>query len=269
VMSANRLAGGTENLLAHPTADGTILDLHSGGEDNIFPHHECEIAQSCCAFGIEPGAGRFARHWFHARFLLVEGSKMSKSKGNFYTIRDLLDKGHEHAAIRLELIKTHYRSNANFTEQGLKDSARMVERWRRFASSTGGDTARSAVPRERARVELADALHDDLNIAGAIAAVNTLVSAVAEPGAEDVAIMREFDSVLGVLELDRAAATVSDIGVFAGVEPSPEVSAKLEERRAARAAKDFKKSDAIRDELAKMGYAIKDVAGGKVEVRRA
>ncbi|MEC9373789.1 MAG: hypothetical protein VYC34_08095, partial [Planctomycetota bacterium] len=106
---------------------GDVIDLHSGGEDNIFPHHECEVAQSCAATG-EP---RFARHWIHVRHLFVEGEKMSKSKGNFFTVRQLIDKGFDPAAIRLELIKTHYRSNANFTEQGLKDSARMVERWRR------------------------------------------------------------------------------------------------------------------------------------------
>jgi cysteinyl-tRNA synthetase len=105
------------------------LDLHTGGEDNIFPHHECEIAQSRCAWDTE----RFARQWAHVRHLMVEGEKMSKSKGNFYTIRDLIAKGFDPAAIRLELIKTHYRSNANFTSQGLQDSERRVGRWRKCA----------------------------------------------------------------------------------------------------------------------------------------
>src|SRR5262249_35908561 len=113
-----------------------IIDLHSGGEDNIFPHHECEIAQSACAFNASH-TGSYAGMWFHPRFLFVEGAKMSKSKGNFFTARDLFAKGHEAAAVRLELIRTHYRSNANFTEQGLKDSQRMVDRWRRFVSGTG------------------------------------------------------------------------------------------------------------------------------------
>ncbi len=110
---------------------GATIDLHSGGEDNIFPHHECEIAQSRCA----NGSSTFARHWFHVRHLQVEGEKMSKSKGNFYTIRDLVSKGFSPAAIRLELIKTHYRANANFTEQGLIDSERRIKRWRRMAAS--------------------------------------------------------------------------------------------------------------------------------------
>ena len=109
---------------------GDVIDIHSGGEDNIFPHHECEIAQSCCATGRES----FANYWFHTRFLLVDGGKMSKSKGNFYTLRDLVSKGATPAAIRLELIRTHYRSNENFTLQGLKDSQRQIDRWRRLAA---------------------------------------------------------------------------------------------------------------------------------------
>lgn len=272
VMSAGRLLGDGRAL---PTSamstlglpDGQpLIDLHSGGEDNIFPHHECEIAQSCCAFNAEPGKGSFAAMWFHPRFLLVEGTKMSKSKGNFFTARDLFARGIEPAALRLELIKTHYRSNANFTEQGLKDSQRMVDRWRRVAEAGAGGKADPAAP---VMAEFARALQDDLNIAGAIAAINTWVGGLASPTAGDAATMRLLDEVLGVLGLERATATQSDIGVFApGVAPDPKVEELLRRRRDARAAKDFKASDAIRDELARMGYAIKDVAGGKVEVGR-
>ncbi len=111
-----------------PNGD-SLIDLHSGGEDNIFPHHECELAQSCCAFNQSPAQGTFSRLWFHPRFLFVEGAKMSKSKGNFFTARDLFAKGYEPAAVRLELIRTHYRSNADFREQGLKDCQRMLNRW--------------------------------------------------------------------------------------------------------------------------------------------
>ncbi len=251
-----------------------IIDLHSGGEDNIFPHHECEIAQSCCAFNAEPSGATYAKMWFHPRFLLVEGEKMSKSKGNFFTARDLFLKGHEAAAVRLELIKTHYRSNANFTEQGLKDSARMVERWRRVAEegqreeSTGGQAASGTDAAERCRVEFADAMMNDLNIATALGAVNTWVGGIEKPTPDDARLMKEIDAVLGVLDLERAASSESEIGLFIGVDPSPEVEAKLRERRAARASKDFATSDRIRDELAAMGYAIKDAKDGKVEVRR-
>jgi cysteinyl-tRNA synthetase len=249
-----------------------IIDLHSGGEDNIFPHHECEIAQSCCAFNQSPAGAPYAAMWFHPRFLMVEGTKMSKSKGNFFTARDLFAKGIEPAALRLELIKTHYRSNANFTMQGLTDSQRMVDRWRRIAESSKQQSSKPQIQNFDAPVlrDFAQSLHDDLNIAGAIAAVNSWVGSITTPMPEDAAIMRLLDQVLGVLDLERPQAAQSEIGIFLpGTTPDPVVIAKLEDRRAARAAKDFKKSDQIRDELLALGYAIKDVAGGKVEVSRA
>ncbi|MFO0830365.1 MAG: cysteine--tRNA ligase [Phycisphaerales bacterium] len=247
-----------------------LIDLHSGGEDNIFPHHECEIAQSCCAFNQAPGEGSFARMWFHPRFLFVEGAKMSKSKGNFFTARDLFEKGHEPAAVRLELIRTHYRSNADFREQGLKDCQRMVDRWRRVldeGARNAGDG--NAAARETCRREFAQAMDDDLNIAQAIAAVNGWVGALDAPTPADARLMQSLDAVLGVLSLERPRAATTDIGVFVNVAPDPAVEALLAQRRDARARKDFAASDAIRDQLAGMGYAVKDVAGGKVEVRRA
>jgi cysteinyl-tRNA synthetase len=257
--------------LTVPNGDA-LIDVHSGGEDNIFPHHECEIAQSCCAFNAEPALGSYARMWFHPRFLLVEGDKMSKSKGNFFTARDLFEgrnpsgQHYEPAAVRLELMKTHYRSNANFTEQGLKDSQRIVERWRKFAE--GGGSPGTTPEGERARRDFSEAMAEDLNVAAAIAAINTLVGKGA-PGPGDAALLKQFDAVLGVLELERPSGTTSDIGLFApGVAPDAKVIDLLEQRRAARAAKDFKHSDQIRDQIAAMGYAIKDVAGGKVEVTR-
>ncbi|HEX2838402.1 MAG TPA: cysteine--tRNA ligase [Phycisphaerales bacterium] len=247
-----------------------LIDLHSGGEDNIFPHHECEIAQSCCAFNQDPKAGSFARMWFHPRFLFVEGAKMSKSKGNFFTARDLFDKGYEPAAVRLELIRTHYRSNADFREQGLKDCQRMIDRWRRVAdegakSTDEGNTAARAACRH----DFATSLDDDLNIAQAIAAVNAWVGAITTPVAADARLMKQIDDVLGVLSLQRPQSATTEIGLYVNVAPDPAVEALLTQRQAARAKKDFAASDAIRDQLAKMGYAVKDVAGGKVEVRRA
>ncbi|MDX2147133.1 MAG: cysteine--tRNA ligase [Planctomycetota bacterium] len=261
-----------------------LIDLHSGGEDNIFPHHECEIAQTCCAFNAEPRGASFARTWFHPRFLMVEGEKMSKSKGNFYTLRDLIDKGHEPAAIRLQLVKTHYRSNLNFTLQGLKDDSRMLERWRKWIETAGGDARKrgGGVPSlalqadaaaspgaARARDEFIAAMSDDLNVAAAVAAINTMIGECPSPTPADAMILTAMDDVLGVLELEAPKHAQSDIGIFlSGLTPDPAVVAKLEERREARAAKNFKRSDEIRDELAAMGLAIKDVAGGKVEVSR-
>jgi cysteinyl-tRNA synthetase len=249
-----------------------LIDVHSGGEDNIFPHHECEIAQSCAAYNERPGEGTFARLWFHPRFLPVDGEKMSKSKGNFFTARDIFAQGHEPAALRLELIKTHYRSNANFTERGLKDSGRIVERWRRFLAGAEQSPARPGDDERLApvRAAFADAMHEDLNIAGALGAVNRWLGETERPTRADADLLRLLDATLGVLELEAPAAAETDIGLFApGVEPDAAVIEKLHARAEARAAKDFAAADAIRDELAVMGYAIKDVAGGKVEVRRA
>jgi cysteinyl-tRNA synthetase len=275
VMSFARLSGdasaqrGDAGIRESKVAGGeALIDLHSGGEDNIFPHHECEIAQSCCAFNETPQRGTYARMWFHPRFLMVEGQKMSKSKGNFYTPRDLFERGIEPAALRLELIKTHYRSNANFTMQGLADSQRTIERWRRFAQQAAASPGPSRdVP--DARRAFADAMHDDLNVAAAIASINTWMNLTPSPTAADAEFLREVDAVLGVLSLEKPEAAQTEIGVFVGVPRDERVIAKLIERRDARAAKDFKTSDRIRDELQALGYAIKDVAGGKVEVRRA
>ena len=300
VMSLNRLIpGGLDRVLGKPDERCTI-DLHSGGEDNIFPHHECERAQSCAC----TGADSFARHWFHGRFLIVEGEKMSKSKGNFFTARDLFARGHEAAAVRLELIKTHYRVNANFTEQGLKDSARMIERWRKaryevFRRSPGWGTD-TRLTLHYLETGFATCMSDDLNIAGAIGEVNRVVNQSLEqqvqnpgdvltltdqeidaecrlPGGpcsylpidrRPIDLFRHIEPVLGLLSLERAASTQTDIGVFVGVEPSAEVEALLAERRDAKKARDFARADAIRDQLASQGLAIKDVAGGKVEVGR-
>ena len=246
-----------------------LIDLHSGGEDNAFPHHECEIAQSCCAFNQTPAGGVFARSWFHARHLFVEGEKMSKSRGNFFTPRDLFAQGHEPAALRLELIRAHYRTNANFTMQGLADSARMVERWRKIASAT---TPGTTAPKARAQDVLtafADAMHDDLNVAKAIGAVNAWLNTIATPSADDAEAIRLIDQVLGVLERPRLASQGTELAEYApGTEPHPAIEGRLQARKAARAAKDFKASDAIRDELAALGYAIKDTPSGRVEVSR-
>ncbi len=243
---------------------GDVIDLHSGGEDNIFPHHECERAQSCCATGHET----FARHWFHGRFLMVEGKKMSKSAGTFYTARQLFEQGHDPAAVRLELIKGHYRANSDFSIDGLRASAKMVERWRTFVSAAeSGAGDGNATIREAARSEFAAAMQDDLNIARAIGALNSWINDTPSPAPADAALMRTFDATIGVLDLETLESTEFEIGVFLpGVTPSAKVEALLAERAGAKKAKDYARSDAIRDELAGMGYAIKDVAGGKVEV---
>ncbi|MEM1184490.1 MAG: hypothetical protein AAGI53_05760 [Planctomycetota bacterium] len=306
--------GGLRRVLNASNGSEFQVDLHSGGEDNIFPHHECENAQSCALTGSD----RFARHWVHARYLFFEGGKMSKSKGTFYTARQLFEMGHEPAAVRLELIKTHYRANADFGFEGLGVSQRRLASWRTIAKTLALADANETEfslklgsERHGTVSEFADALHDDLNISRALAALDegcnvtsgpysnakmyatfreraldptvrleplaSIAQALEWSRSEDSPVKRArgslhlIDHVLGVIfrpEANPELATTS-IGVFIGVEPDPEVEGMLERRAEARKAKDFATSDAIRDELAAKGLAIKDVAGGQVEVTKA
>jgi cysteinyl-tRNA synthetase len=243
---------------------GDEIDLHSGGEDNIFPHHECEIAQSCCATGLD----HFACFWFHTRFLLVDGDKMSKSKGNFYTLRDLLAKGATPAAVRLELIKTHYRSNSNFTMQGLTDSQRMIERWGRVREQLKEAKAQAspnAGPLAEALPMFVQSLCSDLNIAGAIGVLNEAIGRMSDVSAlntkSELAALDQMNSVLGVLDLEREAST------SAGGLDASMIEAKIAERAAARKNKDFKRGDDIRNELLALGIEIKDSAQGTTWTR--
>jgi len=243
---------------------GAEIDLHSGGEDNVFPHHECEIAQTCCGYGVK----RLARHWFHVRHLFVEGAKMSKSRGNFLTARDLFARGATPAMLRLELIRTHYRANANFTLQGLEDCRRQVERWIRLdaalaaASSAAPDPAAPAGPLERGLGEFVEALCDDLNVAAAVAALNRAAGedrGAACPARERAAL-RRMDSVLSVLDRHEAPAAEADLAA--------RIAPILDARGEARRRKDWKESDRLRDELLAMGVEVKDSAGGTTWSRR-
>lgn len=237
-----------------------VIDIHTGGEDNIFPHHECEIAQSCGATGEDA----FARFWMHSRHLMVEGKKMSKSKGNFFTVRQILsgeftDRRVDPAVLRYEMIKANYRSQINFTKRGLEDSAANVRKLREFAASlepqvselTEVDNAHPAVAR------FIEALADDLNMAGALAAVFEFVNEPAADPAESLAVLRKFDQVLGVLP--AADASGDDDSWAIGK------SAALD---AARADKDYAGADAIRDELQAAGYDVKTSAEGTVATKR-
>jgi cysteinyl-tRNA synthetase len=252
---------------------GDEIDLHSGGEDNIFPHHECEIAQSCCA----SGRPTFARMWFHTRHLQVEGQKMSKSKGNFFTARDLFARGITPAALRLELIRTHYRTNANFTMQGLQDCQRMVDRWDRLhrdlSGSAGGDASglpdesRPPGPLESCFGDFVGALCDDLNVARAIAAVNSALGHRVPRACRhrELRGLLTIDSVLGVLGRNTVTTNPPepDHGFLSRVE------ALVARRTAARAARDWAASDEIRSELTAMGVTIVDGPAGTTWTRAA
>ncbi len=243
-----------------------VIDIHSGGEDNIFPHHECEIAQSCGA----SGQSHFARYWFHTRFLIVEGEKMSKSKGNFFTVGDLVAKGASPAAIRMELIKTHYRSNANFTIQGLKDSQRQIDRWKRIETALE-ESRDEPMPGEgpgplaQALGPFKQSLSKDLNVAGAIGILSEAINRLDKSGRlapggptgnatyeSELMALRQMNSVLGVLELEHQASTeAGDVDVAL-------IESKIAQRIEARTAKDWATADKIRCELLEMNIAIKD-----------
>ena len=238
---------------------GESFDLHCGGVDNIFPHHEDEIAQSEGATG-KP----FARYWMHNAHLIVEGSKMSKSLGNFYTLRDLLAKGYSGREVRYLLVGTHYRNTLNFTFQGL-DAARAalgrLDEFRQRLRDAAGTASAAALPAWAAarRLEFVAQMDHDLNVSGALAAVFELVSdgnrlldaermSAADAAAVD-ALMSEWDRVLGVL-------------TPAEQEAPPDVQERVAARAAAREARAWAEADRIRDELLAMGWTIKDTPQG-------
>ena len=247
---------------------GDTIDIHLGGEDLLFPHHENEIAQSEAATG-QP----FARFWLHVKHLKVDARKMSKSLGNFHTVRELLDEGYDPAAIRWTLLSAHYRSELNFTRDGLDDATASVQRlldFRRRVRECAEAPDDGAGLAERAREHLAAfgrALDGDLNSPRAVAALWTLVREVntvlddagsrISPGAREAVldVLAEMDAVLGVLDLAESSRQV------AGADEE-RVRALVKTREEARAARDFATADRIRDELLAEGIRLEDTAEG-------
>ena len=275
---------------------GPSFDLHAGGEDLIFPHHENEIAQSEALSG-KP----FVRYWFHARFLLVEGQKMSKSLGNFFTIRDLVLRGHKPSSIRWLLTQVPYRNQLNFTFDGLKSAASSVEKLRNFRfrlTSThfpAGTTQPMAQLADETITRMKSALEDDLNTAEAQAAMfdmlrktNTALDA-AEAGQSEVrqddvnpllCALEKFDEIFGVLKDDdqpkmkaildwaRAEGREKEISpelldIAGSAQLADEkVNRKLAEMEAARKTRNFKTSDALRAELTAAGIIVENTKDG-------
>ena len=236
---------------------GTHFDIHTGGEDNIFPHHENEIAQSEAATGTT-----FVNYWLHCRHLLVDNQKMSKSLGNFYTLRDLLDKGFKPKGLRYALLATHYRQPMNFTLEGLHAAENAVQRLLDFLhalSSADGSGFDVAPVLQRTQERFKACLDDDLNISGALGAIFEMVRDVnramaqqqlsAAEAAQVTAAMRRFDTVLGVLE---PAEDTDDA----------QAEALVLERQEARQQRDFARADAIRDQLQELGYTVEDTPQG-------
>jgi len=259
---------------------GETLDIHTGGIDLAFPHHENEIAQSEAATG-KP----FARYWLHAEHLLVEGEKMSKSLGNFFTLRDLFAKGYKPSALRLCLASTPYRRQLNFTFNGLTQATNTIERLRNFADRlnqgkfSAGNQEGMAGRIAKAAEEFDASLSDDLNTARALAAVFDLVrdANIAMDKGEfrqgDIAgiqlFLATFDKVFAVLE-DNDAAKLQALG-FGSMESGPsdaEIERLIADRNAAKKTRDFAAADRIRKELADRGIILEDAKDGSVRWKR-
>jgi cysteinyl-tRNA synthetase len=244
---------------------GESFDIHTGGIDNMFPHHDDEIAQSEGATGK-----KFVNVWLHCAHLVVDGKKMSKSLGNFFTLRDLLGRGFAGREIRYELIRTHYRQPLNFTFNGLESArtalARLDEFRARLEQTAAGAKA-GAVPAWAAEGKrlFTESLLSDLNISEALAAVFDMVrdgnkamnekSVPAAGAAAALAGWDDLDHVLGFLQPPA-------------VEADAAVQALVEQRRDARAARQWKESDRLRDEIAKRGWTVQDTPQGQ-KLRRS
>jgi cysteinyl-tRNA synthetase len=241
------------------------IDIHAGGVDLIFPHHENEIAQSEGATG-KP----FSRFWVHVEYLIVDEQKMSKSLGNTYTIPDVVSRGFRPSAVRYLLLSAHYRKQLNFTWASLGQAEEALRRLTDFLArldtvTRDGSHAGIAARLDEARKAFGDAMQDDLNTAAALGAMFELVRALnsaidsGDLGAGDVPAVRgvfeQFDRVLGVLSLRRAEDEQPPV-------PVDEIERLIEERHAARRRRDFAAADRIRDDLAARGVLLEDFSGG-------
>ena len=237
---------------------GGTVDIHCGGVDNIFPHHEAEIAQCECA-----GSAPFVRYWMHCAHLMVEGGKMAKSAGNFLTLRNLLEKGWSGREVRYVLLSVHYRGALNFTFEGLaaaRTALARLDAWReRLGEIAGGATETEAPPSDTEG--FFTALDDDLNVSGALAVLFETVresNRAMDGGILSAAAARGFLEWLG--RVDSVLAMEPE-GRAEGL--PLEVEALVASRAAARDAKEWKKSDEIRDQIAALGWTVKDTKDGQ------
>ena len=248
---------------------GDNFDIHTGGVDNMFPHHEDEIAQSEAVTGK-----KWVNYWLHCEHLMVNNTKMSKSLGNFFTLRDLLDKGWSGREIRWVLIGAHYRKKLNFTFDALKIARETLGKFEEFfkrlrAVKNSGDGSAVVEALENAKNGFASAMADDLNISMALASLFDLmrnINRIADEnkldaaGAEKVLdAFRDFDRIIGCFEVDNVKTEAAI---------PAEVTALAEARAAARKEKNWAESDRLRDEISKLGYTIKDAPGNVWQLQK-
>ena len=241
---------------------GKTFDIHTGGVDNMFPHHEDEIAQSEAANSV-----KFVNYWMHCEYLIVEGQKMSKSLGNFYTLRDLKKRGFDYSAIRWVLISSHYRRTLNFTLEACEHAKETLKNFNNFfvrlneivlSAKKGVDTTQII---NKYSEKFKHAMSDDLNISEALAAVfslqkeaNILIASgkLGKTGAELLLnTFKKFDTVLAVFEFEKEKEKIP-----------PEIVKIAEKRQEARKNKDFAASDLLRDKLKELGWNIEDTPSG-------
>jgi cysteinyl-tRNA synthetase len=259
---------------------GETLDIHTGGVDLTFPHHENEIAQSEGVTGHP-----FVKYWLHAEHLIIDGEKMSKSLGNFYTLRDLLKKGHKPSTIRYMLASVPYRRQLNFTGESIQQAASSVERLRNFVARIkegkfpAGANPGMAAQAQKAEADFEAGLADDLNTAVALAAIFDLVRDVntaidrcefhQQDAPHVLAAMKKFDAIFAVIE-DNDAAKVRALGFESGAPEmdAAEIDALVAERQRARKERNFKRADEIRQELAERGILLEDTREGGIRWKK-
>jgi cysteinyl-tRNA synthetase len=242
---------------------GPEIDIHCGGVDNIFPHHEAEIAQSECV-----NRKKFVRYWLHNAHLLVEGQKMSKSLGNFFTLRDLLDKGFSGRELRYALLRVNYRLPLNFTFDGLREARQSllrIDEWIRRLQDIAGNAAPNSQFAPAKSEKFFEALDDDLNISAALAEVfnqiretNSSIDRKELTAGQAAALLQWWLRINQVLQLQEESESIPQ-----------QVTALLEKRAEVRAGKNWSQSDALRSEIETFGWLVKDTKDGQKLTRKS